>query len=155
LSGAFGGLSSSMVLAIIGDVVPAERRATCVGVVMTAFSLAAALGVPFGLRLAQLFRWEAPFYFLAGLGLLVWVIALLQLPALRGHLQNVERNPARAFLELLRDSNAVRALLFMGTLVFGHFAIIPLLPPYLVGNLGLPENDLFLVYLTGGVLTVF
>src|ERR1043165_2149786 len=31
LSGAFGGLSSSMVLAIIGDVVPAERRATGVG----------------------------------------------------------------------------------------------------------------------------
>src|SRR5215813_8889667 len=91
LSGAFGGLSSSMVLAIIGDVVPAERRATGVGVVMTAFSLAAALGVPFGLRLAQLFRWEAPFYFLAGLGLLIWVMALLQLPALRGHLQNVER----------------------------------------------------------------
>ncbi|HTL57597.1 MAG TPA: efflux transporter outer membrane subunit [Candidatus Limnocylindrales bacterium] len=155
LSGAFGGLSSSMVLAIIGDVVPAERRATGVGVVMTAFSLAAALGVPFGLRLAQLFRWEAPFYFLAGLGLLIWVMALVQLPVLRGHLQNVQRNPARAFLELLRDSNAVRALLFMGTLVFGHFAIIPLLPPYLVGNLGLPEHDLFLVYLTGGVLTVF
>jgi len=63
LSGAFGGLSSSMVLAIIGDVVPAERRATGMGVVMTAFSLAAALGVPFGLKLAQLFRWEAPFYF--------------------------------------------------------------------------------------------
>src|SRR5262249_31711738 len=63
ISGAFGGLSSSMVLAVIGDIVPSERRAAGVGVVMTAFSLAAALGVPFGLRLAQIFRWEAPFYF--------------------------------------------------------------------------------------------
>jgi predicted MFS family arabinose efflux permease len=77
------------------------------------------------------------------------------LPAIRGHLEETQQNPARAFGELLRDSNAARALLFMGTLVFGHFAIIPLLPPYLVGNLGLPEGDLFLVYLTGGVLTVF
>ena len=48
-----------------------------------------------------------------------------------------------------------RALLFMVAMVFGHFAIIPLLSPYLVYNVGLPEGDLFLVYFTGGVLTVF
>jgi len=155
LSGAFGGLSSSMVLAIIGDVVPAERRATGVGVVMTAFSLAAALGVPFGLRLAQIFRWEAPFYFLAGLAFLMWVTAFIRLPSLNAHLKNAQLNPVMAFAELLRDPNATRALLFMGTLVFGHFTIIPLLPPFLVGNAGLPERDLFMVYLTGGIFTVF
>jgi predicted MFS family arabinose efflux permease len=55
----------------------------------------------------------------------------------------------------LRDANAGRALLFMSATVFGHFAIIPLLSPYLVANVGLPERDLFLVYLTGGVATVF
>src|SRR5437867_10086711 len=43
----------------------------------------------------------------------------------------------------------------MVAMVFGHFAIIPLLSPYLVANVGLPERDLFLVYFTGGVLTVF
>jgi predicted MFS family arabinose efflux permease len=64
-------------------------------------------------------------------------------------------DPMRAFKELLRDANAGRALLFMTATVFGHFAIIPLLSPYLVGNVGLPERDLFLVYFTGGALTVF
>src|SRR5215211_8649638 len=39
LSGAFGGLSMSMVMAIIGDAVPPERRATAIGVVMAGFSL--------------------------------------------------------------------------------------------------------------------
>src|SRR6185503_10692500 len=58
LSGAFGGLSISMVMSIISDVVPPERRATGIGIVMTAFSVAAAVGIPFGLKLAQLFRWE-------------------------------------------------------------------------------------------------
>jgi predicted MFS family arabinose efflux permease len=43
----------------------------------------------------------------------------------------------------------------MTTLVFGHFTIIPLLSAYLVANVGLPERDLFLVYFTGGVLSVF
>lgn len=155
LSGAFGGLSSSMVLAIIGDVVPAERRAAGVGVVMTAFSLAAALGVPFGLELAQHLRWEAPFYFLAILAGVMWLTAFARVPAIRGHMETDPQHPFKAFADLLLDPNASRALLFMATLVFGHFAIIPLSPPYLVGNLGLPEHDLFMVYLTGGVVTVF
>ena len=153
LSGAFGGLSTAMVMAIIGDVVPAERRAAGVGIVMTAFSVAAAVGIPFGLKLAQHWRWEAPFFMLAGIASVMWTIAFLRLPAVRGHLEN--GHARRAFVELLRDANAGRALLFMVAMVFGHFAIIPLLSPYLVYNVGLPERDLFLVYFTGGVLTVF
>jgi predicted MFS family arabinose efflux permease len=153
VSGGFGGLSISMVMSIIGDVVPAERRATGMGIVMTAFSVAAALGVPFGLQLAQHFRWEAPFFVLVLIGALVWTIAYLRLPAIRGHLVN--GHARHAFAELLRDANAGRALVFMTTMVLGHFAILPLLSPYLVANVGLPEHDLFLVYFTGGALTVF
>src|SRR6267143_1329147 len=153
LSGAFGGLSISMVMSIIGDVVPAERRASAMGIVMTAFSVAAAVGVPFGLQLAERFRWEAPFFMLAGIAGVMWTIAFLKLPPVRGHLEN--GHAKRAFAESRRDANAGRALLFMVAMVFGHFAIIPLLSPYLVYNVGLPERDLFLVYFTGGVLTVF
>jgi DHA1 family inner membrane transport protein len=155
LSGTFGGLSIAMIMSIIGDVVPPHRRAAGMGIVMTAFSAAAALGVPFGLKLAQMFRWEAPFFVLAGLGSVIWVIVFMRLPSVRGHLGNPGDDPTRAFAELLRDSNAGRALLFMSATVIGHFAIIPLLSPFLVGNVGLPEQYLFLVYMTGGVLTVF
>jgi len=83
----------------------------------------------------------------------IWAIAFLRLPSVRGHLEN--GHARRAFVELLSDTNAGRALLFMVAMVFGHFAIVPLLSPYLVYNVGLPERDLFLVYFTGGVLTVF
>lgn len=153
ISGAFGGLSTAMVMSIIGDVVPAERRAAGVGVVMTAFSVAAALGVPFGLQLAQKYRWEAPFFLLTAMAAVVWIIAFWKMPSIRGHL--VSGHARHAFMELLRDSNAGRALIFMVAMVLGHFTIIPLLSPYLVSNVGLPEKDLFMVYLTGGVLTVF
>jgi predicted MFS family arabinose efflux permease len=142
-----------MVMAIIGDVVPPERRAAGIGMVMTAFSVAAAVGVPFGLQLAQHFNWEAPFFLLAGIAGVVWTMAYARLPAIRGHL--ADGHARRAFWELLRDANAGRALLFMAAMVLGHFTIIPLLSPYLVSNVGLPEHDLFLVYFTGGVLSVF
>jgi predicted MFS family arabinose efflux permease len=155
LSGAFGGLSTAMVMAIIGDAIPVQRRAAAIGMVMTGFSVAAALGVPFGLFLAHRFQWEVPFFVLAIIAGLIWFVAFTGLPAVRGHLDDARANPRRAFAELLRDANAGRALLFMAATVFGHFAIIPLLAPYLVGNVGLPEPHLALVYFTGGALSVF
>lgn len=153
--GAFGGVSGATILAIVGDIVPPQRRATGMGVIMTAFAAAAALGVPFGLFLAQKFRWEMPFFLVAGMGVVVWLLIYVTLPPIRAHLNDTPVHHFKAFFELLRDPNAGRALLFMSALVMGHFAIIPLLAPYLVSNAGLPENKLFMVYMVGGVCSAF
>ncbi len=157
--GGFGGVSGALVMAIVGDVVPPERRAAAMGMIMTAFSFAAAIGVPFGLFLAQHFRWEAPFLLLGGLSALVWILVWVRLPAMRGHRDRTPADlalgltPMRRFLHLLQDANAGSALLFMASLVFAHFVIIPLMPEHLVRNLGVPEKKLFLVYLVGGLLS--
>jgi DHA1 family inner membrane transport protein len=152
--GAFGGVSSATILAIVGDIVPSQRRGAAMGIVMTSFSAAAAFGVPFGLFLAQKSRWETPFFLLAGLAFVVEVLLFVSLPHVRGHLAG--GHPSwRNFLSLLADGNAWRALILMVALVFGHFTIIPFLSPHLVFNLKLPESLLALVYVIGGVLTVF
>ena len=38
--GAFGGVLGALILAIIGDIIPNERRASAMGVVMASFSVA-------------------------------------------------------------------------------------------------------------------
>jgi len=149
--GAFGGISGATVMAIVGDIVPPQRRAAGMGVIMAAFATAAALGVPIGLWLAQKFRWEMPFFLVAGLAVFVWLLVFATLPPVRDHLDPCAIHGFHTFMELMRDANAGRALLFMSALVMGHFAVIPLLAPYLVSNLGLPENELFLIYMVGGV----
>jgi predicted MFS family arabinose efflux permease len=151
ICGAFGGVSGATIMAIVGDIVPPQRRASGMGVIMTAFAAAAALGVPFGLYLAQKFRWEMPFFLIAGMGVVVWLLIYVTLPPIRAHLDDTPAHHFKAFFELLRDANAGRALLFMSALVMGHFAVIPLLAPYLVSNAGLPENKLFLIYMVGGI----
>jgi len=153
ICGAFGGISASLVMATVSDIVPPERRAAGMGIVMTAFAVAAALGVPFGLVLAQHYDWETPFFVLAGLAAAFWILVRFGMPPVRGHLQQGGVGVLRAFLILLRDRNAGRGLLFAVSLVFGHFIIIPFLSPYLVANMGLPEKQLTLVYLVGGILT--
>ena len=66
IGGAFGGVSGSLCLAIVSDLVPPERRAAGIGIVMTAFAVAAAIGVPVGLQLAHLWGWRMPFLCVAG-----------------------------------------------------------------------------------------
>ena len=149
--GAFGGISGATVLAIVGDIVPPQRRATGMGIIMSAFAVAAALGVPFGLFLAQKFRWEMPFFLVAGFAVVIWVLVRMTLPPVRHHLDGTEMHGFHTFVELIRDPNAGRALIFMSALVMGHFAVIPLLASFLVSNIGLPEDKLFLVYMVGGV----
>ena len=153
--GAFGGVSGATIMAIVADVVPPERRARGMGIIMTAFSAAAALGVPFGLMIAQRWKWEAPFLVVATIAAGVWAGLFYILPPVRGHLTGGKFTSGKDFLELLRNGNAWKGLALMVTMIFGHFTIIPFLSPYLVGNVGLPENRLFLVYLTGGLVTIF
>jgi MFS transporter, DHA1 family, inner membrane transport protein len=153
LGGAFGGVSGSLCLAIVSDIVPPERRAAGIGIVMTAFAVAAAIGVPVGLQLAQHFGWRSPFTYLAAFAAIVWCVVFRTVPPVRGHLQS-GANKGQAFRELLRDANAGRAILFMIFMVLGHFSVIPLLSPHLVGDLALPEQYLSVVYFIGGALSV-
>ncbi|TDU66215.1 putative MFS family arabinose efflux permease [Prosthecobacter fusiformis] len=153
--GAFGGVSGALIMAIVSDVVPPVRRAAGMGIIMTAFSVAAALGVPLGLYLAQAFSWETPFFVIVGMGVITWIALWYYLPPIRDHLNTSSTLRGQAFWALLRNGNAGWALLFIFMLVIGHMIMIPLLSPYLVHNLGLPEKYLSFVYLIGGCLTLF
>ncbi len=155
ICGGFGGICGATVMAIVGDIVPPQRRAAGMGIIMAAFAVAAALGVPFGLYLAQKYRWEMPFFLVAAIAVIVWLLVFITLPPVREHLDDSAIHGFHTFLELVRDPNAGRALLFMAALVTGHFAVIPLLAPYLVSNAGLPEDKLFLIYMVGGVCSAF
>lgn len=154
ICGAFGGISNATILAVVGDLVPTARRGAAMGIIMTSFSAAAAFGVPFGLFLAQRFRWETPFVLIVGIALVVEVLLALWMPHVRGHLAGGPPPSLKNFGILLSDSNAWRGLLLMVSLVFGHFTIIPFLSPHLVSNLKYPESRLAFVYIVGGVLTV-
>jgi predicted MFS family arabinose efflux permease len=102
-----------------------------------------------------MWKWEAPFLVIAAIAAVVWAGPFRILPPVKGHLTGEKVRSGKDFLELIRTKNAWTGLCLMGAMVFGHFTIIPFLSPYLVGNVGLPEKSLFLIYLTGGLVTIF
>lgn len=156
ITGAFGGVMSSLVLAIVGDVIAPQRRATAMGVVMMSFSLASVVGVPFSLYLANAFSWHAPFFFLGIVSFSLIFVIIFKVPALTKHLEmKTAETAVQSFLMILKNRNNSFALFFMFCLVLGHFTVIPFISPSLVANAGVTEAQLPLTYLVGGILTIF
>jgi predicted MFS family arabinose efflux permease len=157
LAGAFGGVLGALILAIVADVVPLERRAKGIGVVMASFSVASVFGVPFGLFIASRYSWHAPFLFLGILSAVVLILLFIFLPILRAHLESGE--PHKSPLEIIRlifgNRNPRLGLTFTSMLMLGHFTIIPFLAAYMVGNVGFSVDHLQYIYMVGGALTIF
>lgn len=155
-AGAFGGLLGASVFAIVGDVIPESRRGAAMGTVMSAFSLAAVAGVPAGLVLANAFGWRAPFVSLSGVSLVILVFAGRHVPQLRHHVRHAQGRSALAQLaEVLGHRNHLCAFALVAVLTVSAFTVIPFISPYMVSNVGLTLEELPLIYLAGGLMTLF
>jgi predicted MFS family arabinose efflux permease len=156
-TGAFGGMLGALVMSVVGDNIPLERRAAAMGKIMAAFSAASVLGVPFSLYLASITNWHAPFYFLALAGMMVWLGIRFFVPEMQQH-QGHSKTPMKP-LEIIRtvtfDRNLRTALLLMMVMMLGNFTITPFISPYMVANVGFSEQELTYIYLAGGFITLF
>ena len=155
LTGAFGGMLGALILAIVADAIPLERRAHGIGVVMASFGIASVFGVPFGLFLASKFSWHAPFLLLGGLAAIISILIIAYVPGMTKHFSaDGHAAPAQVLREIFGRRNARLGLAFTCVLMFGHFTIIPFVAPYMVGNVGFTEHQLTYIYLVGGICTL-
>lgn len=156
IAGAFGGVTGSLILAIIGDMIPEVRRGAAMGLVMSSWSIASVCGVPIGLVLAADFSWHVPFYALAGLCLLVLIAVGMALPSLQRHRKHAhDRRPWEFMKEVISRPAHQKSFLFMAGLTFMGFCVFPYISPFMVSNVGMTEKQLLYVYGVGGLFTVF
>ena len=158
VTGAFGGILGGLAMTIIGDVFPYERRGRATGALMSAFSLASIVGVPFGLYLGNEFGWHAPFLLLAGLGCPVLALGMRALPPLRGHLEKkgdaASASPMSTMVAMYTEPNHLRAFALTVTMMLGTFTVVPYISVYFVANVGVDEAKLPLIYIVGGALSL-
>jgi predicted MFS family arabinose efflux permease len=156
LAGAFGGVLGAIILAIVSDAVPLERRAQGIGMVMASFGVASVLGVPFGLFIASKSSWHAPFLLLGGLAVVIAILIIAFVPNMTKHLNaNGHLSPIQVLREIFGKRSSRIGLTFSSILMLGHFTIIPFVAPYMVGNVGFSESQLAYIYLVGGICTLF
>lgn len=156
LAGAFGGVLSALAQTIVADVVPFERRGRAMGIVMTAFSLSTVAGVPLGLVLAQHGGWNLPFIAIAAVVGVLALVAACTMPPMTAHVQAGNgRTVLGGIRQVLADANHRWAFLFSGLVMFAGFTVIPYITIYLQTNAGVRPEQVPLVYLCGGVVTLF
>jgi len=154
LAGVFGGIMGALVHTMIADAIPFARRAKASGIVASAFSISTIAGVPLSLWLANHLGWRSPFLLIAAVSLVFIVIGLRFLPELRHHLRGEKGGHLlSASFAVLGEGNHLRALLFSALIIFSGFTVIPYITVYAVGNVGIPLQDIPIVYLVGGFAT--
>jgi predicted MFS family arabinose efflux permease len=155
VTGLFGGVVGSIVLAIVTDLFPLQMRGRVMGVVQTAFAASQVLGVPAGLYLANAWNWHVTF------------VAIILIAAPVGFIIAFYMKPVAAHLALKHDSNAWRhlsgtvmvpshllAFAAAALLVTGGYMIMPFSSVYTVNNLGISLNELPTVYFVSGLFTI-
>lgn len=155
ITGFFGGLISAQVLSIIADIFPYEKRGRAMSAVFMAFSAASILGIPISLYLAAIFSWHAPFILIGVLGIVLIPLIVKYFPPINGHLENRDLKVKRpgvfqVIKTIFTNKSQVLALSLTGTLMLGHFMIIPFINPYLEFNMGFSKEQTPLIYMVGG-----
>lgn len=154
VAGFFGGVLSSIVMAIVGDIFPPQKRGKAMGIIMLAFSLAAIAGVPLGLFISNHYSWQAPFSFLAFSGLVAFIFAYKFIPNVRGHLNQPRVNFFQSYVELFRVPNHWWAFTTSCLVMFASFMVIPYIAPTMVANTHMTDHELPYIYLCGGIATL-
>jgi predicted MFS family arabinose efflux permease len=155
VTGLFGGVVGSVVLAIATDLFPLEMRGRVMGFVQTAFAGAQVLGLPAGVYLAGLWNWHISFVAIIAVAVPVTLVTMRYMRPVAGHLKlKQERSPWRHLARTLFEPKYTLAFVATMALTTGGYMIMPFLSTFIVNNIGLSLRNLPTIYLVTGLCTV-
>jgi predicted MFS family arabinose efflux permease len=156
VTGLFGGVIGSVVLAIATDLFPLQMRGRVMGVVQTAFSASQVLGIPAGLYIANFWNWHVTFLAIVLIAIPVGLIIIFYMRPVAGHLAlKQNESPWRHLIGTILVPRYVMAFATTALLVTGGYMLMPFGSVYTVNNLGIRLSDLPTVYLVSGAFTIF
>ncbi|MFZ6778371.1 MFS transporter [Undibacterium sp. Ji83W] len=151
VTGLFGGVIGSIVMAITTDLFPFSMRGRVMGVLQSAFAGSQILGLPIGLYLSAHWGWHAPFLMIVGMAALVGVIIIANLKPIDGHLKlQSDRNPFHHLRDTIATPRYLLAFAATGFLSIGGYMLMPFSSAFSVNNLGISMKELPIVYLVTG-----
>ncbi|MGD0847144.1 MFS transporter [Bradyrhizobium sp.] len=156
VTGLFGGVVGSVVLAIVTDLFPLHLRGRVMGFVQTAFAASQVLGIPAGLFLSNHWSWHVAFGALVGLSIATIAAVLLVMRPVNAHLKLKQDN--NAFQHLIETVGQPRYTLAFGVttlLATGGFMLMPFGSAYTVNNIGIDIVHLPTIYLVSGLFSIF
>lgn len=152
-TGVFGGVISSISLAIVADLFDLNHRGRVMGFLQMGFGMSQILGIPISLYLANEWNWQAPFYLIVGLASAILITGLIVMKPVNAHLKLQREN---AFKHLWNTiANKEYRIGFMATafMSLGGYLMMPWGSTYSVNNIGIAQTDLPFLFMIVGVAT--
>jgi predicted MFS family arabinose efflux permease len=155
VTGIFGGVIGSVVLAIATDLFEISLRGRVMGLIQTAFAASQVLGLPLGLYFAKHWDWHMPFLVLAGIGVLGLAVISMKLKPVDGHLgKPQEHSPFMHLWHTLTEPRHLLPFLTVTLLATGGFMLMPFSSAFLVHNIGIDAAHLPTIYFCTGICTI-
>jgi predicted MFS family arabinose efflux permease len=156
VTGLFGGVMGSIVLAIITDLFSLQLRGRVMGFVQTAFAASQVLGIPVGLFLSNHWNWHICFAALVALSIVSMSAILVVMKPVNEHLRlKQDHNAFRHLLATVRQPRYLLAFSVTTLLATGGFMMMPFGSAFTVHNLGIDILHLPTIYLVSGLFSIF
>jgi len=155
VTGLFGGVIGSVVLAIVTDLFPLHLRGRVMGFVQTAFAASQVLGVPAGLFLANHWSWHVCFAAIVGLAIVTIAIIAFAMEPVDAHLKlKQDRNPFHHLVATVFEPRYTLAFCVTTLLATGGYMLMPFSSAFTVNNIGIDIVHLPTIYLVSGLFSI-
>lgn len=155
VTGLFGGVIGSVVLAIVTDLFPLHLRGRVMGFVQTAFAASQVLGVPAGLFLANHWSWHVCFAAIVGLAIVTIAIIAFAMEPVDAHLKlKQDKNPFHHLVATIFEPRYTLAFCVTTLLATGGYMLMPFSSAFTVNNIGIDIVHLPTIYLVSGLFSI-
>lgn len=154
LTGLFGGVMSSISMAIVADIFSLEQRGRVMGFMQMGFGLSQIVGIPLSLFIADMYNWQTPFYLIVGLSVGMLLAILLALKPINAHLALKRENSAfKHLLATIKNRNYRIGFLATAFMSLGGYFMMPWGSAFAVNNVGISQKELPFLFMVVGVST--
>ncbi|WP_367867952.1 MFS transporter [Pedobacter sp. WC2423] len=152
ITGLFGGVISSIAMAIITDLFSLKQRGRVMGFIQMGFGASQVLGIPIGLYIANKWGWESPFVMVAAVAILIAVLIVMVLKPINKHLGlQHDRSAFRHLWHTVSRKNYRIGFAATAALSIGGFMMMPFGSVFAVNNLHVTAEELPVLFMVSGV----
>jgi predicted MFS family arabinose efflux permease len=156
VTGLFGGVIGSILLAIMTDLFAINQRGRVLGVIQMAFASSQILGIPIGLYFANLWGWHSVFLMIDVLAFAILVAVIVVMEPVNKHLNlQSDKNPFLHVWHTLRNKNYQTGLIAVAVLGMVGFMLQPFNSVYLVNNIHMTYAQLPIIFFSIGIAVLF
>ena len=152
-TGIFGGVISSISLAIVADLFDINHRGRVMSFLQMGFGMSQILGIPISLYLAKVWHWQAPFYLIVILASVIFFVALFVLQPVNAHLKLQRENAIKHLWQTISNKEYRIGYIATAFMSLGGYLMMPWGSTYSVNNIGISQEDLPLMFMIVGIAT--